>query len=739
MKTVYRIAVLLIIMIASYTTVFAEEMVEDTANLEVDITLSDGMSALSQSGEPLYTSLPVTFSPRREDGVNYFSISIDDGSSFGSYVKMEDKSVTLYPDDKTSESGRWQIRFANIAEGIQTSSDVYRVCFDVTAPDIKPDDRDITDLIGEDKKVSVAVSDDCALARIIAKCGDEVLENISGFGEENMKEYELLLSITKAMPAEGIIEIICDDIAGNRSCFSFGYFYDPVSPAIHAEGIENGAYLKDDAKLYLMAEDSESGAYVNYVITKRTQDGEESREVTGIRDRAILPLVGSGKYSIIAWATDDAGNRSADLTREFVIDTIAPGVVIGGVSDNVDITSRAKVTVDVTDNVYEDAEVAVTLTRSVTGEREVLPIQNYRMAAVHDVRDIDINSDGEYEVYVCATDKAGNSSEDVKRFRVDSTAPEISISGIKEGEMTNEKSRLRFCAGELFYDSTIMTAVLEKKNRNGYETVKVDRQVMKHERDSIDVNVDSEGEYRLTCRASDRSGNEAVSSVSFAVDYTPPVISGLSKMDNKFFKAFTLPGKIADYVSDSSAVTTWAYLNDSSIADGSTVIEEGRYVLTIMAEDEADNTAEQSVSFIVDHTAPQIVLEGFDRDGNIRKGSIVKVSLLEAGDVLTSVKFNGRNILIDKDNTATIAVNDYGKYTFEIAARDEAGNVTDTQIGTECYMYGGLFGKDARIEKTISVSDVKPDVDIDLKGLLLGLASVLSGTFGLALRTYLRD
>ena len=65
-----------------------------------------------------------------------------------------------------------------------------------------------------------------------------------------------------------------------------------------------------------------------------------------------------------------------------------------------------------------------------------------------------------------------------------------------------------------------------------------------------------------------------------------------------------------------------------------------------------------------------------------------------------------------------------------------AGNITDTKIGTECYMYGGLFDGYTVDEKTISASPDRGE-DIDIRGLLLGLASVLSGTFGLTSRTYL--
>ena len=51
-------------------------------------------------------------------------------------------------------------------------------------------------------------------------------------------------------------------------------------------------------------------------------------------------------------------------------------------------------------------------------------------------------------------------------------------------------------------------------------------------------------------------------------------------------------------------------------------------------------------------------------------------------------------------------------------------------------MYGGVFGDYTVEEKTISAA-ADTGGEIDIRGLLVGLASVLSGTFGLTYRTYL--
>ena len=142
---------------------------------------------------------------------------------------------------------------------------------------------------------------------------------------------------------------------------------------------------------------------------------------------------------------------------------------------------------------------------------------------------------------------------------------------------------------------------------------------------------------------------------------------------------------------------------------------------------------------MVDHTSPQIVLSGFDKNGGVSKGSIVKVSLLEDCDTLTGVNFNGRNIPVSPDNTATIAINDYGEYDLAVKAEDPAGNITDTTIHTSAYLNAGPLTGFIKTEENHISEIVKNDKnDPDPIGLAIGLITVLTGTYGLTYRASLR-
>ena len=735
MRRYLKILLCLTVFMMAAVSVHAEE--NDT--LKVDITSYDGQSVLTMGDHPFYTSMPVTLSVAGTESDSFYSISIDDGVTFGTYAKGG--TITIFPDDETSPSGRWYVRFRNVSNGKETESKVCKIIFDTTCPVIEPVDTDeISGWITKERNVHFRLSDDMSgIKRIVTKCGKKIIGEILRRDDEVLKEYELEVELKDRGKDNGKIDIECFDLAGNSTAVSYEYMFDQSRPGLSISGAENGRYYGDPQEVHLNATDPDSEVYIDYSIRRQTREEMITTDATNAPADTRIKFDEDGTYTIEAVATDSAGNRSDKEVRRFVIDRTAPVISIEGVAEGIDQRTGAKVSIGVFEN-NGGSEVNIKLLKTALGKTESIPVEGYRTEADHDIRTVDINYDGDYTLEVTATDRTGNSSSCSKSFRIDQTAPQISLSGLGDGDITSDKPTVRFGVGELFYGSTIMTAVLEKKESSGYVVEKKSDQVMRSASDHMDVVPGGEGEYRLTCMAADRTGNSSTSSISFTVDRTPPVISSLSEVDNGYFRSFTLPKKLSELVKDRLPVNAKAYIDDTPVGDSDVIVEEGKYVLTILAEDDAKNVSEESATFIVDHTAPQIVLSGFDRNGNVKKGSMIDVSLAEECDRLKSVRFNGRNIAIDRENTAHIAVDDYGEYDIEIMADDPAGNVTDTAVHTSCYMYAPLQSGFVRTEKNITSNIGENDKnDVDTKGLAVGLISVLSGTFGLAARGVLRD
>ncbi len=710
MKILILSALFLILLPAE---IYAEE------ELKVNITSDDGSTVITGEDHVIYTAVPVKF---MTDADACYSLCIDGGETFGEYVPGP---LALYPDDETSPSGVWKVKFAPTGD-LTKESAVYTVCFDTASPELSVSD-----------KTNVLIKDDTGIGRIIVKCEDKTIKEIHFPDKDHVGSYGFSLSDDECEDVSGLIDVYCYDLAGNSGVVSFWNITDTEAPVIYAEGVNDRARLSDACSLVLTATDTEGRSYINYTVKRQADDTVITTEGVNMEDRVELSFDEDGIYSVSAYAYDEAGNRSEEIHRDFTVDMTAPKVGIEGIYGEADQRSAASITFDISDNIYSGSMVDISLQRKVLDRIESIPIDSYSLRANRDIRTVNISSDGEYWLSVVATDSAGNSSECHRSFRIDSTPPEISISGTTDGAVSADVPVLRFCAGELFYDSTIMTAVLEKKTGSGYIQEKRSDAVMRSARDHVDITPEGEGEYRLTCTAADRSGNRSSSAVTFAIDYTPPVISALDDIDNGFFRSFSLPHKLSELVKDASAVSAHAYVDDKEFGDNDRMVDEGKYVLTILAEDKAGNTAESSAVFLVDHTSPQIVLSGLDPEGNIKKGSCITVALADEADRLVSVRFNGRNIAVAEDNTACIAVDEYGQYDLEILAEDEAGNVTDSAIGTSCYMSPNPLAGIRKVEQ----SELKETASAgtDLKGLLIGLASVLSGTLGLTYRAFYAD
>lgn len=705
--------------------------------LDVDIRAYDNEKILIMPNSRYYSPVPVTFRPGRPD--SSYSISIDDGANYTDYTPMDSASLTLYPDDETSPAKRWNIKFGCGNGDDEVFSDVYSISFDTESPVISlTDDDKISKWLTEETTVSLKVSDDAGIGRVISRSGDTVLAEFHETEGEEIKERTIELPLKKTENRFSTVETVCCDLAGNSTVMTFDYMYDDSPPTLSVNGVDNGLITPDPVKITMAADDEGEDAYISYTLERTEGDRVITTRAENICNTSSLDIGEDGAYTLTVNAYDPAGNRSETVTKHFRIDSAPPEISIKGAGDTADLRSFSNIIFETADESAGSTEVNITLKRTSMGKTDIIELGPYTTVAVNDIREVNINSDGDYEIMMSATDGAGNISSAYKRFRMDSNAPDISVAGISEGEVTGDKPIVRFMAGEMFYDSTIMTAVLEKKDKNGYRQVSKDEHVMKDVRDHIDIRPASEGLYRLTCLAADRSGNRNESTISFTVDYTPPVISQMSDIDGNYFRSFLLPKKIKDLVKDATKVVASAYVNDVPYHDGDRIIQEGRYVLTILASDEADNVSESSAEFIVDHTSPQVVLEGFDKNGNILPNSLIRVSLFDREDHLVSVKFGERSIPVDPDGTASFTVDESSGQKITVVAADDAGNVTDTEIHMQYSMASFLPGP-LTVKEVSAGDEAKEEDAADPLSLMVGLLSVLSGSFGFVYRTFLRD
>lgn len=713
--------------------------------LIVNISEISGESILIKDGTKLVTASPVVFSIASDDEC-YYRVSNKDMDDSDSFIKMNDKTLTLYPDKEMFQENEFVLKFMTQnadGENVRISNDVH-VRFDLITPGIEVINPNVLDeCLRQEAYLSLKATDDVAIKRIVVKNEDEILFEKYFEQSEVIKEYDFDVELNKkSKDLNGTkLSVEVYDFASNERVNDYNYFLDDTSPSMIVAGLPDGEIDTKEVQISaFISDDCIDGTYFDYELKKdigeiiTTLDGQIN--LTDTHGIINIPIIEEGSYSFCGRAVDRAGNSSKDISTSFVIDSTAPEIRIDGAYNNVDIRNQVQLTINVKDEICDNCAVNVSVMRQRDKEVKYLPVSEFVMSQREEKRLLNLVNDGDYTVCVSARDAAGNCSECTRSFRIDSGSPILRIGGLNEGEITNSKPIIRVGAKETFYDATIIEAHLFRMNQQGlFDDYKDYKYVMKNTVDYQDIEVSEEGVYRLVCVARDRSGNEDSKSIDFTVDYTPPVIGDMDNYDGKYLESFKFAKKIGSIISDMSAYTYEAFLNDKILSDEDIVIDEGKYLLVVGATDAANNYAEKSATFIIDHTKPQIVLKGVSADGNIKKGSIIEVGLFDEKDILDNVIFNEQQVTVDSNKTAQIEVGDYGDYHIEVKAHDLAGNVIDQVIYTSCVMKGMVPKDYVKTEKTISQNIVKhDDFDIDYKGIIIGVITALAGTFGLVIR-----
>lgn len=741
-RVIISLLLLLLLGTINSRSVYADEL------LQVDIKSYDGSKLLVCDGAYIYAATPLVFLPNADEGASLmYSLSTDYGETFGGYVTMDDSSLTLYPDTAMNEQNYYVIRFISEKGEDRRYSREYHVSFDYKIPDISIENPQVlSGWITQETELILTCTDDTGIGRIIASIDGRVLYEEHHVGKIENKERCLTKKINLPLSevsdgANGVsIDVIVSDLAGNTAECEYTYYLDNSVPALAITGVCQGEYLTDVSNIKLIPTgDYNENDYIAYEITCHnneavlSQSGNAECSSSGIS----IPIEQEGRYELEAYTYDLAGNISDKVKVNFIYDMQAPTISIEGVAEGVDYKDKVTVKVLIEEMIYENCNVSITAIRRKGKGMDNLPVQSYVLEACREERELTFVNDGDYELYVSATDGANRTTNSSVSFRIDKKAPVIHISGINEGEVTSSKPKINISSHELFYDAAIITSELLKNDGNGnYESIISSQNVMKEVDDQFQMDIEEEGCYKLRCIATDRTGNCREESLDFTVDYTPPVISKLTEYDGKYLGAFFAPTNIRDLISDRTSYTYDATLNDEYVEEKSSVIEEGKYVLRISATDEAGNYSEEDALFIIDHTAPQIILSGMKKDGTIKRGSELTVALNDYNDELSEVLCNDQPVEMSPDHKiANIKVDDYGDVCLKIKAFDAAGNNTYKELYMQCARIGNVK-QDYVKEETIikEISPVSKENDIDFKGILVGLASVLTGTFGLVAR-----
>ncbi|MBI5549729.1 MAG: Ig-like domain-containing protein, partial [Deltaproteobacteria bacterium] len=417
---------------------------------------------------------------------------------------------------------------------------------------------------------------------------------------------------TVSAPGEHTLVVSATDLAGNSRTVTVGFTIDTTAPQIEIAGVVDGQIGNTTVTPTFTVTEAHPGN------TTATLDNEPYTSGT--------PVSAAGEHLLTVSATDAAGNGRT-VSVSFTIDVTPPQIAIHPELEGLS-TNAAQVVPTFTATDAHPDEVKATL----NGEE-------YESGTA-------VNAERTHVLVVTARDLAGNSASETATFTIDRTLPQISVAGVAQGQVSNAA----LVSATYGASDEHLAGVSAKLNGFDYASGE---------------GITEEGEYELVVRALDEAGNEAVESVSFAIDRTSPVIEIAGVIEGEVGK----PPLTATFsATDGHLKSVKAKLDGQDYESGTAVTAEGDHTLLVTAEDYGGNTASKSVAFSIDATGPSITIGGV-ADGE-RRNSPATITFAATDPHLQSVtgKLDGASI------ESGAVVSEAGAHVVEVVASDSVGN-----------------------------------------------------------------
>ncbi|TMP47551.1 Ig-like domain-containing protein, partial [Pseudoalteromonas sp. S1650] len=484
------------------------------------------------------------------------------------------------------------------------------------------------------------------------------------------------------------------DEAGNTSSATATGTIDLTAPIININAIADSN--DTTPTISGTTQGLNAGSTVTVTVTDSNGSAQVFATVTNADGSWSINIdqeLAEGEFTVVAQTQDEAGNSAQDIETG-VIDLTAPTITIDEFNDSNDVTPIIS---GVVSGVDAGSVVTIILVDS-NGNQQILTT-TVNADSSWQVGANQVLAEGEFTITATVSDPAGNQAQDTTTGIIDLTAPIISLDNLgssADNTPTISGTVQGVAAG------TPVTLVVTDANGNSqtFTAITNDNGVF-----SADVPGSlADGQYTVTATVSDLAGNQASDSETGTVDSSSLTILidalGETNDTTPSISGSTLNATAGDVVTvviipasgPSQTFTTTVDANGDWSINVSDELAEGEFTIDATVTDQFGNTANDSITAVVDTTAPLISIDtiGAINDSTpLISGSSQGAT---AGNTVTVTVVDSQNnsqtytTTVDADGNWAVPVTSavsQGEFTVTASITDNAGNTgTDTEVGT---------------------------------------------------------
>jgi len=428
------------------------------------------------------------------------------------------------------------------------------------------------------------------------------------------------------------LTVIAYDNAGNNKIISVIFYIDNTPPSLDIVSPAGGSWVGTYVFVNVSVSDEHSGVYAVELLVNGSSQGYYYPQNYGIYWNASDYVEDTYNLTVVAY---DNVNNTASASIIVHLDKTPP---------TINVTSPANESCSII-SVSVSAEDSGSGVERVTFIIDGNMLFNDTVAPYEYSLDTCSYLDGEHTITVIAYDRAGNSRTASVVFYVDNSPPIVEMIYPTEGD---------------FIKGTVNITVSVDDFGVGVEKILfiVDGTILFNDTNApysyvIDTNTYDDGLHNLTILAYDKLGSMSSITITLFIDNTPPTVSIVSPASGSWVETYVYVNvSVSDEHSGVYAVELlvngssqgYYYPPDYDIYWNATEYAEGTYNLTVVAYDNANNTAFANVfvhlsKIPLDNMPPTVDAVSPTNKSWVRGVVNISVSVSDSGSGVAYVTF----------------------------------------------------------------------------------------------------